>query len=126
MNEAIKALTLVCNEVKGKSRTLNFFAGEKNTKQVEVTESYSEVFPGVEMKAVFNGGHDFHLKAKAGSKIDIHKVMPERIIYVAYGDHREPVTGKIYREGDKYRVEANAMAGAEFNSDSELLIEIPK
>ncbi len=128
MSEAINALKIVCDSVKGKSTVLSFFSGGDKSKMVEVTEIFTEIFPDVKMRAIFkekSGGKSFLLEAKAGSKIDIHQALPERFIYIAYGSHREPITGNVYRKGDEYRVHANAMSGAEFSEDSQLLIEVP-
>lgn len=128
-NQALKALQISCEKTQGLSRVLKFCYGEDLTKMIEITEVYKEIFPGVQMKAIFNetnNGKYFMLEAKAESKIDIYQALPEHFIYMAYGKHREPISGNVYKKGDEYRVHANQMSGADFSEDSQLLIYVPK
>lgn len=129
-DKPIQALTLLCNKVTGKAMIFNFLTGdgdgEDASRMVEVTEHYTELFPDVFIKAIFTErviGSSFILKAKCGSKIDVHHALPKRFIYVVYGEHTEPVTGKVYRQGNEYCVEENGTHGADFTQDSKLLIE---
>ena len=123
----VEALSVICNRIRSKAGLYSLtIEGNKGINVVEIDNEYKEVFPNVKMKGVYrDGGHPvFHILAKAGSTLDVHRAMPSRFVFVDYGEHKETITGKIYKDGDEYKVEANGLHGANFIKDSRLIIEI--
>ena len=120
--EACDTLTDVCHRFSVYCSKINY-----QEKVVELTGEWKEIFEGVLAKVLFpekqGGNKQILLKAKAGSKVDLHKMLPTRFIYVIYGQ-QQTETGVIVYEDESIEVKSLQETSMSFPVDTKVIMEI--
>ena len=100
---------------------------------IELSPRWKEIFPGIKMKYIFpkSKANDktILVKAKAGSKIEAHKMLPTRFIYIIKGKHvqeNDDVSerGIIINEGQEVNINSLGWSGSYYPVDTELIIQL--
>lgn len=95
---------------------------------VHITDEFTEIFPNVMAKVAFpekNGGFkSIIIKAKAGSKLDPHKMLPARFVYVVHGDQRDETGVIVLNEDEGMAIHPLEETSMYFKVDTKLLMEV--
>lgn len=94
---------------------------------VYITDEFTEIFPNIMAKVTFekdNGSKVISIKAKAGSKIDPHKMLPERFVYVIHGDQRDETGVIVLNEDEGMIIKPLQEVTMHFKVDTKLMMEI--
>jgi hypothetical protein len=63
------------------------------------------------------------IKAKAGSKIDLHKMLPLRFVYVVHGDQRDETGVIVLNEDESMTIQPLEESSMYFQIDTKLIME---
>ncbi len=94
---------------------------------VNITEEFTEIFPNVMAKVSFekdNGSKIITIKAKAGSKVNPHKMIPNRFIYVVHGNQRDETGVIVLNEDEGMVIKPLEEVSMHFTVDTKLIMEI--
>ena len=120
----VTTMKIICKRIMDEhGKNLTVIEKDGQRKAIVITNEWTEVFNGVKVKAMFSGKEgQFAIHAIKDSEVDVHSTLPKKWIFVAYGEHENTVTGKVYQEDDSYVVESKGAHGLKFNKDSKLII----
>lgn len=96
-------------------------------KVVRLTGEWQEIFEGVQAKVMFpnkkTGNRQIVLKAEAGSKVNLHKMLPARFIYVIYGENQTE-TGLVINEDEHFEIQSLKESSMYFPVDTKIVMEV--
>jgi len=97
-------------------------------KVVSITGEFTEIFTDVMAKIAFpekvDGSRTIIIKAKAGSKLDPHKMLPLRFVYVVHGDQRDETGVIVLNEDEGMTIQPFAESSMYFKVDTKLIMEV--
>lgn len=97
-----------------------------NEKIVSITDIFTEIFPGIMAKVAFTvtGSRTIIIKAAPGSKIDLHKMVPLRFVYVVHGDQRDEAGVIVLGEDEGMTIKPLVASSMYFGVDTKLIMQI--
>ena len=127
--ELRNAISTACSSLETSVHAFKILCAKSNyqEKVVELTKDWKEIFPDIMAKVIFpdksTGNKQIMLKAKAGSTVDLHKMVPTRFIYVIYGEqHME--TGIIVYEDEVIGVKSLEETSMFYPVDTKIIMDI--
>lgn len=94
---------------------------------INITEEFTEIFTNVFAKVSFSkedGSKIISIRAKAGSNVAAHKMLPNRFIYVVHGENRNEAGVIILNEDEGMQIKPLQELSMYFPVDTKLIMEI--
>ncbi len=94
---------------------------------INITDEFTDIFPDIMAKVIFpnkkTGNRTIMIKAKAGSKINLHKMLPLRFVYVVHGDQRDETGVIVLNEDESMIIQTLEESSMYFKIDTKLIME---
>lgn len=123
-------LSVACNDLIQCVTDFRIQCGLEDWKEkvVTITSTFKEIFPGVMAKVAFPVSEDSNstiiLKAKAGSKLDLHKMLPLRFVYIVHGDQRDETGVIVLNEDEGMVIKPLQESAMYFGVDTKLIMQL--
>jgi hypothetical protein len=130
--DVLCALDDACSRFKSTIHQFTVYCAKENydEKVVELTGEWKEIFPNVQGKVMFpkkdTGNKQIMIKANAGAKVDLHKMIPHRFVYVIYGEQRQLETGMILFEDMSMEIRSLQKTELFFPVDTKIIMEVER
>tara|TARA_Y100000034_G_C6637303_1_gene278473 strand:- start:30 stop:446 length:417 start_codon:yes stop_codon:yes gene_type:complete len=128
--EIRQELSNACDDLQNSICAFKVKCGNDNWNEhtVHITAEFTEIFPNVLAKVAFpekTGDYkSIIIKAKAGSKLDPHKMIPARFIYIIHGDQRDETGVIVLSEDESMKIHPLEESSMYFKVDTKMLMEV--